>query len=385
MKRRIKDCTAMLTAILCLVSVTSCVTAQESPPTWEEESAPEQPAAPEAATPLTPAQLDQLTAPVALYSDPLLGMILTAATYPLEVVEAARWLDTDDHASLKGDTLNAALAQQSWDTSIKALVAVPEVLRMMNQNLEWMEQLGDAFLSQQADVMDSIQRLRHSAAASGALESSPQENVSTDEGEIVIDPASPDIIYVPCYAPVIYGPWPWPAYPPFYFPYPADYCYGGGLITFGLGFGIAGPYWGWGSWNWLGHGFYVVGPRRPHGGPGPKRPWAHNPEHRHGVPYRDMATARRYLGPDAGAWRGYRGFPAAPSRAPSHAPGPGIAPGYRPFAPGGAPTRSGPPLFQSYGPGPRVRSEASRGAFSRGAPAARGGFGGHGGGGGRPH
>lgn len=355
----------MLTALLCVVTVTSCVTAQEPPPAWEEESTPEQPAVPEAATPLTPAQLDQLTAPIALYSDPLLGMVLTAATYPLEVVEAARWLDADDHASLKGDTLNTALAQQSWDTSVKALVATPEVLRMMNQNLEWTEQLGDAFLSQQPDVMDSIQRLRHSAAASGALQSGPQESVAADEGEIVIEPVSPDMIYVPCYGPAIYGPWPWPDYPPFYFPYPTDACYGAGLITFGIGFGIIGPYWGWGRWNWPGHGFYVVGSRRPHGGPRPRRPWVHSPEHRHGVPYRDRATARKYLGPNAGASGGYRGFRT---------------------------TRSGPPLFQSYGPGPRVRSEASRGAFSRGA--VRGGFGGYGGGGhgggahgggGRPH
>jgi hypothetical protein len=389
MKRCIEDWTAILTAFVCLVSVTGCVTAQEPEPapTWEEESAPAQPAAPEAATPLSPAQLDRLTAPIALYSDSLLGMILTGATYPLEVVEAARWLDADEHSSLKGDALNAALEQQSWDTSVKALVAVPEVLRMMNQNLEWTEQLGDAFLSQQADVMDSIQRLRHSAAASGALQSSPQESVATDEGEIVIEPASPDIVYVPCYGPAIYGPWPWPEYPPFYFPYPPDYCYGGGLITFGIGFGIIGPYWGWGRWNWPGHGFYVTGPRRPHGGPRPGRPWAHDPAHRHGVPYRDMPTARRYLGPNAGTWRGYRGFPTEPTRAPSRVPGPRIAPGNRPFAPGRAPTRSGPPLFQSYGPGSRVRSEASRGAFSRGAP--RGGFGGRSrgghGGGGRPH
>ena len=374
MQHRIKDWTAMLTAVLCLASVTGCVTAQEPAPAWEEESAPEQPAAPEAATPLTPAQLDQMTAPIALYSDPLLGMILTAATYPLEIVEAARWLDADEHSSLKGDALNAALEQQSWDTSVKALVAVPEVLRMMNQNLEWTEQLGDAFLSQQADVMDSIQRLRHSAAASDALQSSPQESVATEDGEIVIEPASPDIIYVPCYDPAIYGPWPWPGYPAFYFPFPPDYCYGGGLITFGIGFGITGPYWGWGRWNWRGHGFYV-GPRVPHPGPVPIRPWVHNPAHRHGVPYRDMATARRY-GPNAGAWRGYRGFPATPSQARAAPRMPSL-------------TRPGPPLFQSYGPGPRVRSEASRGAFSLGAPALRGGFGGRGGGGhgagGRPH
>lgn len=389
MTRRTNGWTTIVAATLTLIGLLSCVAAQEAqePGPASRQSPLEQPAAP-AAAPLTAAQLDQLTAPIALYSDPLLGMVLTAATYPLEVVEAARWLDAGGHSSLQGDALNAALAPQSWDTSVKALVAVPEVLRMMNENLEWTEQLGDAFLSQQAAVMDSIQRLR--AAASGELQSGPQETVSTDDGDVAIEPATPDVIYVPCYTPVIYGAWPWPGYPPFYFPPPVGYCDAGAVISFGIGFGIIGPYWGWGRWNWHGHGFYV-GSGRPHGRP---VPWVHNPFHRHGVPYRDMATARRYLGPDASSWRGYRGFPPAPP----HAPIPRIEPGIHPNAPGTGRqpsppmprvTRPGPPAFESFGSGPRVRSEASRGAFSRSAPGPRGGFGGRGGGahggGGRPH
>ena len=392
MKRRIKLWTAILAGAAWLLCVTSH--AQGAPAQSEESPAAESTA--QAPAPLAAAQLDQLTAPIAVYSDPLLGMILTAATYPLEIVEAARWLDADDHASLHGAALDDALAQRNWDTSVKALVAVPEVLRMMNRHLEWTEQLGDAFLSQQADVMDSIQRLRERAAASGALQSSPQASVSTEEGEVVIEPASPDVIYVPCYTPVIYGLWPWPAYPPFYFPLPG-YCYPGPVITFGIGFGIIGPYWGWGRWNWRGHGFYVVGPR-PHHGRVPMRPWLHNPAHRHGVPYPNAATARRYLGPNAQTWRRYRGFPSRPTPTPGSAPGMRIGPGNHPPAPGRAPIqrgpnqplpmphppgvmRQGPPAFQSYGPGSRARSEGARGAFSRSSPSPRGGAGR---GGGRP-
>jgi len=368
MTRYFKRCAAVLIGMTGLVMAMGFVLAQDQP-------APASAATP---APLGPAQLDQLTAPIALYSDPLLGMVLAAATYPLEVVEAARWLDADDHASLKGGELDAALAGEGWDTSVKALVAVPEVLRMMNENLDWTEQLGDAFLSQQSDVMDSIQRLRQRAAASGGLQSGPQESVSTDEGEVVIEPSSPDVVYVPCYTPVIYGPWPWPDYPAFYFPPPAGFCYPGPIISFGVGFGIIGPYWGWGRWNWPRHGFYVA-PRRPHRGPIPIRPWLHDPAHRRGVPYRDPTTARRFLGPNASSSRSYRGYPTAP--APSATPRltPRMTPGQRP--PRAAPSRPVPPAFQSYGSGSRVRAESARGAFSRSAPA--GGFG-HPGGGARP-
>ena len=374
---------AILVGSAWLLMAAGCVSAQESqesqepPGSWEQVPA-QQPAPAPATAPLSSAQLDQLTAPVALYSDPLLGMVLTAATYPLEVVEASRWLDADNHASLKGDELDAALAQESWDTSVKALVAVPEVLRMMNENLEWTEQLGDAFLSQQSDVMDSVQRLRQRAAVSGGLQSSREETVSTEEGEVIIEPATADVIYVPCYTPVIYGPWPWPAYPAFYFPPPAGFCYPGALLSFGIGFGIIGPYWGWGRWNWPHHGFYVA-PRKAHRGPIPIRPWAHDPAHRHGVPYRDAATAKRYLGPNASSSRGYRGYPTAPARAPRPGSAPRLSPGQRSVRPG--PARPAPPAFESYGSGSRARSEAARGSFSRSAPAPRGGAGRPGGGG----
>src|SRR5580698_9318133 len=139
---------------------------------------------------LSEGQLDQLTAPIALYADPLLGQILMAATYPLEVVEAHRWLQDPANAALKGDQLVAALQQQSWDLSVKSLVPYPQILQMMDSDLDWTERIGDAFLGQQQAVMDSIQRLRKRAAGAGALTSTPQQTVSTEDQDIQIEPAS---------------------------------------------------------------------------------------------------------------------------------------------------------------------------------------------------
>ena len=159
--------------------------------------------------PLTTAQLDRLVAPIALYPDSLIAQILMAATYPLEVVEADRWLRLPANAALKGDALTAALQQQPWDPSIKSLVAFPQVVHTMDTNLNWTEQLGDAFLAQQPDVMDAVQRLRLRAQAAGSLASTPQQAVSTENQEIMIEPVSPDIVYLPTYNPwCVYGAWP---------------------------------------------------------------------------------------------------------------------------------------------------------------------------------
>ncbi len=347
-----------------------------------------------AASPWTAAQLDQLTAPVALYPDPLLGSILAASTYPLEVIEAARWLQDPAHAALTGDALAAAVDAQRWDPSIKSLVPFPAVLRFMDSNLEWTEQLGDAFLAQQADVMDSVQRLRQRALAQGTLHSTPQQTVASDQGAVTIEPASPDMVYVPYYVPAIYGPWAWPDYPPYYFAPPPDVVIGDAFIAFGIGigFGFFEPWWGWYGCNWPGHGITVY-PPYPHspGNPprpypirprSPGQPWQHDPQHRDGVPYRDAATAARYQGADAAARSAFRGYPApaAPARPaesspeattrPQEAPRPSYA---RPAAP--AP-RVGPPAFESFGRGPQVRSEAARGFSSRSAPSAPSGGGG---------
>jgi hypothetical protein len=200
-----------------------------------------------------PEQLDQLLAPVALYPDTLLAQILMAATYPLEIVKADRWLQDPSHANLRGDQLAEAIAAESWDPSVKSLVPFPQILRMMDEQLDWTEHLGDAVLAQQADVMDSIQRLRNQAAAAGTLWSNAQQRVTTERQGIVIEPANPGVIYPPVYNPAgVYGPWPYPDYPPFDIsPFGTDF----GLeapfgIGFGVGFVVVRPLWRWCAFDW---------------------------------------------------------------------------------------------------------------------------------------
>jgi hypothetical protein len=201
--------------------------------------------------PLTAEQLDRLVAPIALYPEPLLAQILMAATYPLEVVEADRWLQVPANAALKGDRLAAALREQPWDPSIKSLIAFPQVLRMMDKHLEWTEQLGDAFLAQQADVMAAIQRPRRLAAAAGSLGSGPQQTVSSSEPEITIEPANPAVVYVPAYNPwCVYGAWPDPDLPPFVFETWPSEC---GPEIFGLGIYPPFGFWAWGIFEWRRH------------------------------------------------------------------------------------------------------------------------------------
>ena len=334
-----------------------------------------QPVAAPDATPLTAAQLDRLVAPIALYPDPLIAQILMAATYPLEVVEADRWLQIPANAALKGDALTAAQQQQPWDPSIKSLVAFPQLIHTMNTNLNWTEQLGDAFLAQQPDVMDAVQRLRLRAQAAGSLASTPQQAVSTEDQEIMIEPASPDMVYVPTYNPwCVYGAWPSPDYPPFYFAPGASNCVPGDeLIAFGAGLAPFG-YWAWGHFDWRHHTMRVDHDRFQQfhsGGEPPGEIWQHDRTHRHGVPYRDPATTARFLGPTGAALRGYRGF--APAIVPPAKPevplvGRGPAAIVRPPAGPAVPPRPVPPAFESFGRGAQVRGEAARGFSSRIAP-----------------
>ncbi len=241
---------------------------------------------------------------------------------------------------------------------------------MMDGNLDWTEQLGDAFLAQQSDVMDVIQRLRRRAQVSGALASTPQQTVSTVEQEIIIEPAAPEIVYVPVYDPwCIYGAWPYPDYPPFYFGDWSGYCVPANyLIAFGVGIYPFG-YWAWGQFEWRRHIIRIDHDRylRFHTGHEPRGGiLQHDPSHRHGVPYRDPATAARFLGP-AGTARGYRGY----------APGPAVVPSVRPSLPSSrrglvspSSTSPLPPAFRSYGPGSQVRGESERGHSSRMTPPA---------------
>ena len=201
-------------------------------------------------------QLDAMLAPIALYPDELLTQILMASTYPLQVIAASRWLDKDNNKDLKGDALAKRLDKESWDPSVKSLVPFPQVVAMMNDNPEWTEQLGYAVATQQAAVLDSIQRLRQQAHEAGSLKTTEQQRVVVQEDTIVIQPANPETVYVPVYNPTeVYGTWPYPSYPPVYMPppaayYPPGYALGAGL-AFAAGVAVVGGLWGWARpvWN----------------------------------------------------------------------------------------------------------------------------------------
>jgi hypothetical protein len=232
-------------------------------------------------------ELDQMLAPVALYPDSLLSQILIASTYPLEVVEAARW--SNANTTLKGYAAVQAVESQDWNPSIKSLVAFPQVLQILDQKIEWTERLGDAFLAQQPQVMDTVQKLRQKAQEAGNLSSNSQIQVIESNGIIEVAPANPDEVYVPYYDPVVvYGYWWWPDYPPVYWaPWPGYDWYGG--FAWGIGISITTEII-FGSWDWHNHLVYDHYHRRS----GNDRPWQHDPGHRHGVPYRDMSLNRQF-------------------------------------------------------------------------------------------
>ena len=227
----------------------------------QEQTAQDQATAPGDATPSytpqAPDQLDQLVAPIALYADSLVAQILSAATFPAQIVEADRWVQA--HPDLKDDALAQAVDQQNWDPSVKALCAFPSVLANMDKNISWTSSLGDAYYNQQQDVMDAIQRMRRKAQSAGNLKSTPQQVVQDEGSDVVIQPAQPDVVYVPAYNPwLVYGypiaPWPyWYNYPGIWF--------GGPYLSFGVGFGIGywgGFGWGWGHWGFDWRNRYVV-------------------------------------------------------------------------------------------------------------------------------
>jgi len=236
---------------------------QQAPPPPDQQAPPQSGQAPAPAyAPQTPEQLQQLVAPIALYPDSLVAQILAASTFPEQVVEADRWVQANP--DLKGDALGKAVDQQPWDPSVKALTAFPSVLGNMDKNLSWTSSLGDAYYNQQQDVMDAVQVMRKRAEDAGNLKTTPQQTVTTQGSTVVIQPATPDVVYVPAYDPwVVYGgpiyPWPgWYAYPGIWF--------GGPYLSFGLGFGIGwfgGFGWGWGHWGFDWHGRYpIYGGRR---------------------------------------------------------------------------------------------------------------------------
>jgi hypothetical protein len=383
--------------------VLACVVPMAPVYAQSEEPPPPPPGAPPSGQPppgrtlYVPAQLDQMVAPIALYPDDLLGQILMAATYPLEVVQADRWLQDSQNASLQGSSLAQALQAQPWDPSVKSLVPYPQLLSMMDSNLDWTEALGDAFLAQQSDVMDSVQRLRKRAQAAGTLSSNSQETVTDSDQAVEIASPNPTVEYVPVYNPqVAYGDWPYPDYPPEYFYVPG---YDAGAF---IAYPVLAPYWGWDRWDWRHHHIDIDngGAGRPPGeGRGRQQPvpWHHDPSHRGGVPYRDPATRTRFEGPNdihsaQSNFRGYpaRSEPAQPERvAQRAAPPPPVAqprvgvverPAPRPEAPRfeaphfeapremrppAAIQRPSPPAMESFGRGEVVHAQEQRGSTSR--------------------
>lgn len=260
----------------------------------------------EAAVKLPPEQLDSLVAPIALYPDPLLAQTLAASTYPLEIIQLQQWLAKN--TSLKDKALADAVAKQPWDPAVQSMAAFPDAVKRLAEDIQWTADLGNAFLAQQSDVMDAVQRMRKKAKDNNALASSEQQKVETRVVEtkevIVIEPAKPEVIYVPTYSPVyVYGPPVYP-YPPIYYP---PYTPGAAFVGFSMGIMI-GAAWGgaWGHCGW-GHNDININVNNHYnrnaninrntsvnrsGGSS----WQHNSQHRGGAPYADRATASKYGG-----------------------------------------------------------------------------------------
>jgi hypothetical protein len=274
----------------------------------------QQPAAPtqQPAAKIPPDQLDALVAPIALYPDPMLAQTLAASTYPLEIVQLQQWLAKN--AGLKDKALADAVAKQPWDPSVQALAGVPDLVKRLADDIQWTTELGNAFLAQQNDVMEAVQRMRKKAKDTGNLKSNEQQKVETkvieSKSVIVVEQANPQVVYVPSYNPVVvYGP-PVYAYPPIAYP-PVGYYAAGMAISFGVGVAM-GAFWGGGGWGygcgWGGNNDITInrnntfnrnanvnGGNRVNGGGNGNR-WQHNPQHRGGAPYSDRATANRYGG-----------------------------------------------------------------------------------------
>jgi len=257
-------------------------------------------------------ELDQLLAPVALYPDSLLVQVLMAATYPLDIVQAERWVKANP--KVKDKALEDALQSQPWDPAVKSLAVFPQVLTMMSEKIDWTQKLGDAFLAQKEDVMATAQTLRGKAVAQGTLKDSNEQKVVTEKVEsttiIKIEPTNPEVVYVPTYNPtVVYGGWPYPAYPPYYY-YPPGYVAGGALLGFTAGVIVGGALWGGANW---GRGDVNVNVNKynnfnktniSNGN------FQHNSDRRGGVPYKDGNTAQKYnrgQSPNAQSRDSYRG------------------------------------------------------------------------------
>jgi hypothetical protein len=266
-------------------------------------------------------ELTQMLAPIALYPDSLIAQILMASTYPLEIVEAERWLR--DNKNLKGDALDEALKEMSWDPSVKSLCHFPDVLLSLSDKLDQTRKLGDAFLGQEDEVMTTIQELRQRAEDQGSLKNTREQNVIVEQDIIRIEPANPEVVYVPVYDPLyVYGPWWYPSYPPYYWYYPFGISLSHGFIGFGpsihLGFGL----FSWTFFDWNHRRIHIDVNKthrfhRHHIGSNfdrnDRQHWRHDPGHRRGVAYRDRRTSDHFGGrparisPATPATRGFSG------------------------------------------------------------------------------
>jgi len=295
----------------------------------------------------SPQELQQLVAPIALYPDALVAQVLATSTYPTEIVEAERWMQS--HSNLKGDQLAKEVDKQPWDPSVKALTQFPSVLENMDKNLSWTSSLGDAYANQQQDVTEAVQTMRQQARKAGKLNSNEQEKVTTQGSTIVIEPANPEVVYVPAYDPwLVYGA-PIVAYPGWY-PVPEIF-YAGPAISFGIGFGIGffgGFGWGWHHWGYDWHGRSAI--------------YNHNTY----ISHSRTIINRNNFNHGGGNFNHAGGF---------HGGGPARSPAFHgSAAPHGNPgMRSG--AFSGFDHGGNVRGFSSRGRSSFGG-------GGHGGGGG---
>lgn len=288
----------LASAITALVAMTTApvlpafAQAATPPPQGEEE-----PAA------LSQPQIERLVAPIALYPDKLLTHVLMASTYPLDIVQAARWRES--HPDLKGEALDDALQGETWDSSIKAVTAVPDVLRMMNEKLDWTQQLGEAFLAQEQDVFAAVQALRGRATTAGTLKTTKEirvERVVAEDGSAyeTIEPVVENEYYVPVYDPtVVYGAWPYPDYPPYYWYPPHYHHHKEAGIWFGAAVLVGVALWA--TWNWKKKSLYINGPKfnafnkTKFANPN----WKFNPAHHKGAPFK-LQTLNKKFGPGGG-------------------------------------------------------------------------------------
>jgi len=271
-----------------------------------------------AAETFTPAQLDQMVAPIALYPDALLSQVLMASTYPSDVDLAVAWAKA--HQKVNGDDAVKAVESQPWDPSVQSLVAFPQVLAMMGAKPEWVQDLGDAFLADPNGVMNAVQRLRAKAQAAGHLESNQQQTIATEAAPppatpppanappppaqiITIQPANPQIVYVPTYNPtMVYGAWPYPAYPPYYIPPPPGWGFAAGVVTagiaWGIGIGVSNALWGGIRWGGYGGSQVNINVNRYNNinvnNHITNNNWTHNSYNRNGVPYRNGPARDQY-------------------------------------------------------------------------------------------